>query len=100
VLSDRVQDFLFKQGIHTFADKYTLDGKPASDRHSVGMVAATAVGSLAATQGDISNAFLQELWDTPLPVGEQRYFDSMLYIFSMMHLSGEFRVIESRNAAK
>jgi oligosaccharide reducing-end xylanase len=99
-LTDHVQDFLFKQGIHTFADKYTLDGKPMSDRHSVGMVAATAVGSLAATQGDTSKAFLQELWDTPVPVGEQRYFDSMLYIFSMMHLSGEFRIIEPRNAAK
>jgi oligosaccharide reducing-end xylanase len=98
-LSDRVQNFLFKQGIKTFADKYTLDGKPMSDRHSVGMVAATAVGSLA-TQGDVSNAFLKELWDTPLPVGEQRYFDGMLYIFSMMHLSGEFRVIEPGKAAK
>jgi len=100
VLSDRVQDFLFKQGIHTFADQYTLDGKPMSERHSVGMVAATAVGSLAATPGDVSNAFLKELWDTPLPVGEQRYFDGMLYIFSIMHLSGEFRVIEPRKAVK
>lgn len=99
-LSDRYQNFLFKQGIKTFADKYSLDGKPASDRHSVGMLAATAVGSLAATPGDVSNAFLQEFWDTPLPVGEQRYFDGMLYIFSMMHLSGEFRVIEPRNAVK
>jgi oligosaccharide reducing-end xylanase len=93
-LSDRVQAFLSKQGIHTFADRYTLDGKPTSDRHSVGMVAATAVGSLAATPSDVSTAFSKELWDTPVPVGEQRYFDGMLYIMSMMHLSGEFRVIE------
>jgi oligosaccharide reducing-end xylanase len=63
------------------------------------MVAATAVGSLA-TQGDVSNEFLKELWDTPLPVGEQRYFDGMLYIFSMMHLSGEFRVIEPRKGVR
>jgi oligosaccharide reducing-end xylanase len=99
-LSDRVQGFLFKQGIDTFADKYSLDGKPMSDRHSVGMVAATAVGSLAATPGEVSTAFLQELWDTPMPVGEQRYFDGMLYIMSMMHISGEFRVIEPRKAMK
>jgi oligosaccharide reducing-end xylanase len=71
-----------------------------SDRHSVGMAAAAAVGSLAATPGDVSNAFLQKLWDTPLPVGEQRYFDGMLYIFSLMHLSGEFRVIEPAKAVK
>jgi oligosaccharide reducing-end xylanase len=96
VLSDRVQKFLFGQGIHTFPDRYTLDGKPLSTRHSTGMVAAAAVGSLAASPGEASKAFLQELWDMPVPAGEQRYFDGMLYIMSMMHLSGEFRVIEPK----
>ena len=98
-LSNRIQGFLFNQGLHTFADKYTLDGKPASERHSVGMVAAAAVGSLAATPGEVSTAFLEELWQTPMPAGEQRYFDGMLYLMSMMHLSGEFRVIGPRRAA-
>lgn len=92
--SDRIQTFLHGQGINTFADRYTLDGKPLSDRHSTGMVAATAVGGLAATPGEISDAFLKELWDTPVPAGEQRYFDGMLYLMSLMHLSGEFRIIE------
>jgi oligosaccharide reducing-end xylanase len=92
-LSDRVQTFLFGQGIDGFPDRYTLDGTPLSMRHSPGMVAAAAVGSLAATPGDTSKAFLQELWDLPIPSGEQRYFDGMLYLMSLMHLSGEFRII-------
>ncbi len=94
LLSARVQSFLFAQGIHTFADRYTLDGQPLSMRHSVGMVAAAAVGSLAAAPGAISNAFLRELWDMPVPAGEQRYFDGMLYLMSLMHLGGQFRIIE------
>jgi oligosaccharide reducing-end xylanase len=94
VLSERVQKFLFGQGLHTFADRYTLNGQPLSTRHSPGMVAAAAVGSLAAPPGAISNAFVQELWDLPVPSGEQRYFDGMLYLMSMMHLGGEFRIIE------
>jgi oligosaccharide reducing-end xylanase len=94
VLSDRVQKFLFSQGIHSFPDRYTLDGKPLSTRHSPGMVAAAAVGSLAATPGDTSKAFLEELWDMPIPSGEQRYFDGMLYLMSLMHLSGEFRIVQ------
>jgi oligosaccharide reducing-end xylanase len=93
VLSDRIQDFLAGQGIHSFVDRYSLDGKPESARHSVGMVATTAVGSFAATPGLNSKAFLQELWDTPVPTGEQRYFDGMLYLMSMMHCAGEFRII-------
>jgi oligosaccharide reducing-end xylanase len=94
VLSGRLQKFLFGQGVHDFPDRYTLAGQPLSMRHSPGMVAATAVGSLAATPGATANAFLQELWTMPVPAGEQRYFDGMLYLMSMMHVSGEFRIIE------
>ncbi|CAN5291784.1 hypothetical protein BH10PSE14_BH10PSE14_37340 [soil metagenome] len=99
VLSDRIQHFLIGQGIDRFADRYTLDGEPMSARHSVGMLAATAVGGLAATPGSNSRAFLQALWDTPVPAGEQRYFDGMLYLMSMMHAAGEFRIIQSRDPA-
>ena len=95
VLSDRIQAFLVGQGIHDFADRYTLDGKPLSTRHSVGMVATTAVASFAATPGANSKAFLQELWNTLIPSGEQRYFDGMLYLMSVMHAAGEFRIIDT-----
>jgi oligosaccharide reducing-end xylanase len=94
VLSDRIQKFLYGQGISTFPDRYTLNGKPLSDRHSVGMVATTAVASLAATPGEISKAFVDELWKTPVPSGEQRYYDGTLYLMSMMHCSGIFKIIE------
>jgi oligosaccharide reducing-end xylanase len=93
VLSDRIQKFLYTQGIDKFVDRYTLDGKPLSTRHSVGMVATTAVGSFAATPGPISKAFVEELWNTPVPSGEQRYYDGMLYLMSMLHCSGNFRII-------
>jgi oligosaccharide reducing-end xylanase len=92
-LSRKLQHFLVGQGIHTFPDRYTTDGKPLSTRHSPGMVAATAVGGLAAAPGADSKAFVRELWDMPVPAGEQRYFDGMLYLMSMMHCAGEFRII-------
>ncbi len=91
--SARLQHFLVGQGIHAFPDRFTTDGKPLSSRHSPGMVAAAAVGSLAATPGPDSKAFLRELWAMPVPSGEQRYFDGMLYLMSMMHCAGEFRII-------
>jgi oligosaccharide reducing-end xylanase len=91
-LSDRIQRFLVSQGISTFADRYTLDGNPLSTRHSVGMLAAATVGGLSATPGPSQKAFVEELWRTPIPVGDQRYFDGMLYIMSMLHCSGNFRI--------
>ena len=91
-LSVRLQGFLFNQGIHSFADQYSLDGKPLSNRHSPGMVATNAVGSLAATDGPIARAFVDELWGTHTPSGEQRYYDGLLYMMSLLHTSGRFRV--------
>jgi oligosaccharide reducing-end xylanase len=96
VLSDRIQKFLISEGISTFADRYTLAGKPLSSRHSTGMVAATAVGGLAATRGANARAFIEELWRTPVPVGDQRYFDGMLYLMSMLHCSGNFRIWQAK----
>jgi len=92
VLSDHIQNFLYTQGIHSFDDRYTLDGKPLSARHSTGMVATTAIASLAATDGPIAKAFVEELWKTPVPSGEQRYYDGLLYMMALLHASGEFRI--------
>ncbi|MCU1247750.1 MAG: hypothetical protein JWQ49_779 [Edaphobacter sp.] len=99
ILSDRIQKFLLAQGISTFADRYTLDGKPLSQRHSPGMVATTATASLAATPGDTSKAFLTALWNTSIPSGEQRYYDGMLYMMSLLHCSGNFRIWPPANVA-
>ena len=92
VLSDRIQKFLFSQGVDKFSDRYTLDGQPLSKRHSTGMVATTATSGLAATKGPTSKAFLDALWNTPVPAGEQRYYDGMLYMMSLLHCSGQFRI--------
>ena len=96
-LSRRLQGFLVGQGVDTFPDRYTLDGQPLSTRHSVGMVSAAAVGGLASGPGSNADALLKALWNTPIPSGEQRYFDGMVYLMSLMHVSGEFRVIEGKN---
>ena len=65
VLSDRIQKFLYGQGIDKFVDRYTLDGKPLSDRHSIGMLATTAVGSQAATDGPSRKRLLRRCGTRP-----------------------------------
>ncbi len=96
VLSDRIQKFLYGQGIDKFVNRYTTDGKPLSTTQSEGMVATTAAASLAATVGPTAKAFVETLWKMPVPSGEQRYYDGLLYLMSMMHCSGEFRIIEKQ----
>ncbi|MGF7182215.1 oligosaccharide reducing-end xylanase [Tunturiibacter psychrotolerans] len=90
-LSNRIQQFLFAQDLAKFDDQYTLAGLPLSQRHSVGMVATMAVASLAATNNH-ANAFVENLWNSATPYGEQRYYDGLLYLMGLLHCSGNFRV--------
>jgi oligosaccharide reducing-end xylanase len=92
VLSDRIQKFFYMQGIDKFADRYTIDGKPLGGSNRTGLLSTTAVASQAATNGETSKAFVEALWNAPVPSGEQRYYDGMLYLMSMLHCSGNFRI--------
>src|ERR1039458_4326339 len=88
-LSDRIQGLFWTQGLDKYVDQYSLDGKPLSTRHSTGLVATNAVASLAAVNPRRIE-FVDALWNTPVPSGEQRYYDGMLYMMSMMHIGGAY----------
>ncbi len=90
-LSDRIQKFFLTKDLDTYGDQFTLDGVQLEDRHSTGLVATNAVASLAAT-GPQAQQFVQKLWNAPIPAGEQRYYDGLLYMMSLLHCSGQFRI--------
>jgi oligosaccharide reducing-end xylanase len=90
-LSDRIQAFFFSQGLSTYGDVYTLDGQQRQASHSTGLVATNAVTSLAATNSHAKD-FVNALWVSPVPSGQLRYYDGMLYLLSMLHCSGRFRI--------
>ncbi len=102
----RIQNFLFCRGIDTFEDQYNVDGTlpefilPAggfrSFRHSLGLVATSAAASIMGTQGK-SWKFVDAVWNARLEPYEDGYFDpyydGLLYLFGLMHLSGNYRII-------
>lgn len=92
VLSDRIQAFFASQGINSYGDQYTLDGKEVESIHATGLVAANAAASLAATDHQRAAGFVKALWDAPIPSGRERYYDGMLYLLNMLHVSGRFRI--------
>jgi oligosaccharide reducing-end xylanase len=89
--SNRLLDFFHSQGIGSYANQFTLDGEPLCSDHSLGLVAMNAVAGLAATT-DKTSDFVQELWDACPPAGKWRYYDGMLYMLSLLHASGNFRI--------
>jgi oligosaccharide reducing-end xylanase len=96
-LSDRIQKFFAAEGIDSYGPIYTLDGKylgtPGQNKgHPAGLVGVNATAGLAATDHARAKQFTEALWKTQVPSGQGRYYDGMLYLMSMMHLSGEFRI--------
>lgn len=90
-LSDKLQAFFESQGTN-YGCQFTLDGsKVIENRHAQGLVAVNAVASLAATDPR-AKKFVEELWNTPTPDGLERYYEGLLYMMSLLHCSGEFRI--------
>ncbi|HEV2214076.1 MAG TPA: glycosyl hydrolase family 8, partial [Terracidiphilus sp.] len=99
-LSDNIQKFFASQGIDKYGPVYTLDGKLLGatpgltpEDHPAGLVGTNAVAGLAATDRKQARQFANALWNTPIPSGHSRYYDGMLYLMSLMHAGGEFRII-------
>ena len=106
-LSDRIQSFFLSQGIDTYGPVFSLDGKLAAPRkgstpedHAPGLIGTNAVAGLAATDKARAKQFTEALWNTPIPSGQSRYYDGMLYMMSFMHLSGEYRIWTPAVAAR
>jgi oligosaccharide reducing-end xylanase len=106
--SKHIQNFLISKGIDTFEDQFNIDGTtptwilPAGKkgvqklRHSLGLVSTSAAASLMGTQ-TISWKFVDALWNAKLEPYSDGYFDpyydGLLYLFSLMHLSGNYQII-------
>lgn len=93
--SNRLLDFFHSKGIGKYGNQYTLDGKELSSDHSPGLVAMNAVACLASTN-DNRIDFIQELWNTSIPSSPERYYDGMLYMVAMLHVSGNFKIYEPK----
>ena len=98
-LSDRIQKFFEQQGIDRYGPVYSLDGKDLGatpglthEDHPSGLAGTNAVAGLAATDTKRARKFTEALWNAPIPSGQSRYYDGMLYMMSLMHLGGEFRI--------
>lgn len=94
--SNRLLDFFYSQGIGSYGDQFTLDGKKLSKNHSDGLVAMNAVAALAATH-DQRKKFIAELWNLPIPQGDARYYDGLLYLLALLQVSGNFRIYDFGN---
>jgi oligosaccharide reducing-end xylanase len=100
----RIQTFFRSQGIDSFVDQYNVDGSIPEVilgaggyrklRHSLGLLSTVATTSLIVGE---NLDFVHALWHADLQPYEDGYFDpyydGLLYLFSLMHLSGKYHLI-------
>jgi oligosaccharide reducing-end xylanase len=103
------QNFLRSKGIDTFEDQFNLDGSRPDFilqaggfkklRHSLGLIATAASTSLINKEKNGLD-FVHVLWNAKLQPYEDGYFDpyydGLLYLFSLMHLSGKYKIIKPK----
>lgn len=88
--SNRMLEFFSAQKPR-YVSNYSVDGKPLVDFQSTGLVAMNAAATLASTS-KVAPDFVRALWDAPIPSGQWRYYDGLLYMFGMLHASGQYRI--------
>lgn len=106
----KFQNFLRSQGMETYVDQYNLDGStpefilqagPVKKlRHSIGLVGTAATASLV-NPDKASLDFVHAIWKAKLEPYEDGYFDpyydGLMYLFSLMHLSGNYQIIAPKS---
>ena len=94
--ANRIQSFFYDQGVDSYGNQWSLDGKNLSTDHSPGLVAMNATASLASSDKK-SWSFLEDLWNISPTTGKYRYYDGCLYMMGLLHCSGKFRAYLSSN---
>jgi oligosaccharide reducing-end xylanase len=106
----KFQNFLRSKGLETYDDQFNLDGSTPEFilkagsvkklRHSIGLVSTAATASLI-NNDKASLDFVHAVWNAKLEPYEDGYFDpyydGLMHLFSLMHLSGKYQIIQPNN---
>ena len=92
--ADKIQTFFEEKADYDDLRIYLIDGtileQPAL--HPVAIIATNAAASLASDGvGKYAKKCVERFWNTPLRLGDRRYYDNCLYLFAFMALSGNYR---------
>lgn len=86
--NERRLDFFLEQGLDDYVSEYTIAGEALVPFNTAAhrSLVALAAGTSKSSEHDV---FLEVLLDEPVPAGSFRYYDGMLYMLSLLVLSGQ-----------
>jgi oligosaccharide reducing-end xylanase len=93
--ADRLLAFFTSQGPN-YGMSFTIDGTTVTNpQHDPALVAANGISAAiaAATPAPQRAAFVDAVWNMPVPTGMNRYFQGLLYLVSLLVLGGHMQVL-------
>jgi oligosaccharide reducing-end xylanase len=74
-------------------DEFDLNGtvRTSHTPPAKGLIAENALLGFALPAAD-AEFFVKALWDLPIPTGNYRYYDGCLYMLTLLHVSGKFKL--------
>lgn len=91
-INEKIQRFFVDKDPSDYR-RYTIAGEAFEEKslHPIGLIATNAMASLA-TSGPNAKKCVDLFWNTPVRSGKRRYYDNCLYFFSLLALSGNFKI--------
>jgi oligosaccharide reducing-end xylanase len=80
-------DFFLEQE-DPLVSSYFLNGGVRGDRNTIAHIALSATAAAVTNDLQTYGGFLQAMVEQPIPEGESRYYDGMLYLISFLAVSG------------
>lgn len=91
----KLLSFFYAQGIETYKQSYTIAGesksKNSTSESQIGANAAAVLASDNVRDFD----FVKALWKQPMSSGQYRYYNGMIQMLGLLHVSGKFKAYGS-----
>jgi oligosaccharide reducing-end xylanase len=89
--ADHLLQFFTSKGMNAYGSAYSLDGSTVVDPlRDAALIAVNGVTGMVAPTD--RGRYVSAVWDMGTPTGQARYYSGVLYLTSLLILSGQYRV--------
>jgi oligosaccharide reducing-end xylanase len=85
-------DFFYGQGITTYGGAFDTNGTQTEANRAQALISVNGALAVAATGSAHRADFVQAVLDQTTPTGQNRYYEGLMYLMSMLILNGELQV--------
>jgi len=93
-LAGRLANFFgsaMSQG-NKYGGTFQTDGTPIDTNPARALISVNGTLAVSAPSSIYRSAFAQAVWDQPIPSGDARYYEGLMYLMSLLILSGQMQV--------